>query len=143
RHLRGKTPVDRRHGMSAPLIVAVPSKGRLQEQATAFFARAGLPIRQDRGVRDYAARLGDIRGAAVRFLSAADIAREIGLGSTHLAVTGIDLLHETLGSPAPSEPGPPGSTGPAHVVARLGFGHADVVVAVPAAWIDVSGMADL
>ena len=28
--------------MSAPFVLAVPSKGRLQENAEAFFARAGL-----------------------------------------------------------------------------------------------------
>ena len=28
--------------MSAPLVIAVPAKGRLQEHAEAFFARAGL-----------------------------------------------------------------------------------------------------
>ena len=31
----------RRPGMSAPLILAVPSKGRLQDNAEAFFARFG------------------------------------------------------------------------------------------------------
>jgi ATP phosphoribosyltransferase len=28
--------------MSGPLVLAVPAKGRLQENAEAFFARAGL-----------------------------------------------------------------------------------------------------
>ena len=35
------------------LIVAVPSKGRLQENAFDFFARAGLKLTQGRGARDY------------------------------------------------------------------------------------------
>ena len=39
--------------MSAPLVLAVPSKGRLQENAEAFFARAGLPLVKPRGARDY------------------------------------------------------------------------------------------
>ena len=37
----------------APLVLAVPSKGRLQENAIAFFARAGLEFVQGRGARDY------------------------------------------------------------------------------------------
>ena len=32
-----------------PFVLAVPSKGRLQENATAFFARAGLEFIQGRG----------------------------------------------------------------------------------------------
>ncbi|MBI3274741.1 MAG: ATP phosphoribosyltransferase, partial [Methylocystis sp.] len=31
---------------AAKLVVAVPSKGRLQENAAAFFARAGLELTQ-------------------------------------------------------------------------------------------------
>ena len=39
--------------MSAPLVLAVPAKGRLQENAEAFFARAGLTLVKPRGARDY------------------------------------------------------------------------------------------
>ena len=39
--------------MSAPLVLAVPAKGRLQENAEAFFARAGLTLIKPRGARDY------------------------------------------------------------------------------------------
>ena len=35
------------------LRFAIPSKGRLQERANAFFARAGLRLRQEGGSRDY------------------------------------------------------------------------------------------
>ena len=131
--------------MTEPLIVAVPSKGRLQEQTLAFFERAGLPIRQARGARDYFGTIDGLKGVEVQFRSASEIAREIGAGNVHLAVTGIDLLHETLGgdddsAPAISDEEAPA---PAHVVTRLGFGHADVVVAVPQAWLDVQSMADL
>ena len=37
--------------MSAPFVVAVPSKGRLQENAEAFFTNAGLALAKPRGVR--------------------------------------------------------------------------------------------
>ena len=39
--------------MSETFVLAVPSKGRLQENATAFFGRAGLKLQQGRGARDY------------------------------------------------------------------------------------------
>ena len=45
-----------------PLVIAVPSKGRLQENATAFFARAGLTLVQSRGARDYRGSLACIDG---------------------------------------------------------------------------------
>lgn len=133
--------------MTEPLIVAIPSKGRLQEQTLAFFERSGLAIRQARGARDYFGTVDGVTGASVQFRSASEIAREVGAGNVHLAVTGVDLLHETLDTGhADIRPGtdlaataPP----PAHVVTRLGFGHADVVVAVPQAWLDVQTMADL
>ena len=38
--------------MSGPLVIAVPSKGRLQENAEAFYARAGLNLVKPRGARD-------------------------------------------------------------------------------------------
>jgi ATP phosphoribosyltransferase len=69
----------------------------------------------------------------VAFLSAAEIARELGEGSVHLGVTGLDLLHETVAD----------ADAKVRLLAPLGFGRADVVVAVPEAWIDVWTMEDL
>ena len=43
----------RRGRMSAPFVIAVPSKGRLQQNAQDFFARAGLTLTQPRGAREY------------------------------------------------------------------------------------------
>ncbi len=133
--------------MTDKLIVAIPSKGRLQEQTLAFFERSGLPVRQARGARDYFGTIDGVPGAAVQFRSASEIAREVGAGNVHLAVTGVDLLHETLDTGHDEiRPGADlGNRAPrtAHIVTKLGFGHADVVVAVPQAWLDVSTMADL
>jgi ATP phosphoribosyltransferase len=129
------------------LIVALPSKGRLQEQTLAFLERSGLAVRQARGARDYFGAIDGVPGCQVQFRSASEIARELGAGNVHLAVTGVDLLHETLGPP--HEEIGPGSDldgtapAPAHLVTRLGFGQASLVVAVPQAWLDVLTMADL
>ena len=60
--------------MSAPFVIAVPAKGRLQENAEAFFARAGLQLVKPRGARDYRGAIADLPGVEVAFLSAAEIA---------------------------------------------------------------------
>ncbi|MBN8996782.1 MAG: ATP phosphoribosyltransferase [Rhizobiales bacterium] len=119
--------------MTAPLILAVPSKGRLQENTMAFFARAGLPLEQSGSARSYRGRVAGLRGVEVAFLSASEIAREIGAGAVHLGVTGRDQVEETV----------PDFASRTEMIAPLGFGHADCVVAVPEAWIDVEAMEDL
>ncbi|MDJ0930186.1 ATP phosphoribosyltransferase [Breoghania sp.] len=119
--------------MSDNLIIAIPSKGRLQENTHAFFARAGLAIQRPGGDRNYRGRIKGLDDVEIAFLSASEIAREIAAGSVHFGVTGFDLVHETIDRPDELT----------HLVASLGFGPADVVVAVPKAWIDVVTMADL
>ena len=118
---------------SGPLVIAVPSKGRLQENAAAFFARAGLPVSQARGVRDYRGSLAGIPDAEIVFLSAAEIVTQLASGAAHLGVTGEDLLRESV----------PHAGSRLELITGLGFGHANVVVAVPQSWIDVRTMADL
>jgi ATP phosphoribosyltransferase len=115
------------------LVLAVPSRGRLQENAAAFFARAGLDVVQSRGVRDYRGRIAGVEGVEVAFVSAADIVAQLAAGTAHLGVTGEDLVRETVADPDAKF----------ELLAPLGFGHANVVVAVPQAWIDVKTMADL
>lgn len=115
------------------LIVAVPSKGRLQENANAFFARAGLDVVQGRGARDYRGVLKGVDNVEIAFLSASDITAHLAQGSVHMGVTGEDLVRETI----------PDAQTKVELLTPLGFGHANVVVAVPQAWIDVRGMADL
>ena len=112
------------------LILAVPSKGRLQEQAQAYFADAGLPMAKAAGARGYRATIDGMPEIDVMLLSASEIASALQSGDAHLGVTGEDLIRET-------------GDGRIALVKKLGFGFADVVVAVPEAWIDVSTMADL
>lgn len=115
------------------LIIAIPSKGRLQENTNAFFARSGMQIGKSGGVRGYQGKLAGVSGVEVAFLSATEIVRELIAGSVHLGVTGMDLVREELLR----------INGDLVFVAPLGFGYADVTVAVPRSWIDVSCMADL
>lgn len=115
------------------LVLAVPSKGRLQENAAAFFARAGLKLAQNAGSRDYRGTLVGVPGVELRFLSASEIAGQLASGAAHLGVTGEDLIRESL----------PEADGVVELLTPLGFGEATVVVAVPQAWIDVRAMGDL
>ena len=77
-----------------PLVLAVPSKGRLQENAAAFFARAGLKLAQNTGARDYRGKLVGVPGVEVRYLSASEIAAQLASGAAHLGITGEDLIRE-------------------------------------------------
>ena len=81
--------------MSAPFVLAVPSKGRLQENAEAFFARAGLPLVKPRGARDYRGTIAGI-DVEVAYLSASDITSQLARGAVHLGVTGEDLIRESI-----------------------------------------------
>ncbi|NBN64501.1 ATP phosphoribosyltransferase [Pannonibacter tanglangensis] len=115
------------------LIIGIPSKGRLQENTAEFFAGAGLKIVQPGGDRNYRGAIKGLDSVEIAFLSASEIARELAAGSIHFGITGLDLVHESIATPDKL----------VHVVTPLGFGPADVVVAVPKAWIDVETMADL
>jgi ATP phosphoribosyltransferase len=119
--------------MSAPLIIAVPSKGRLKEQVEAWLADCGVPLAVSGGARGYVASLKGLPGAQVRLLSAGDIAEALDAGEVHLGVTGEDLLRER-GSDIDRR---------VMLLRPLGFGRADLVVAAPKSWLDVDTMADL
>ncbi len=119
--------------MTAPLVVAIPSKGRLQADSNARLAEAGLEVVKSGASRSYRGRIAGLSDVEVAFLSAPEIAREIGIGAVHLGITGIDQVEETV----------PGFSTRTAVMLPLGFGRCDVVVAVPEAWIDVETMEDL
>jgi ATP phosphoribosyltransferase len=118
--------------MSAPLILALPSKGRLKEQTEAWLADCGLPVRALSGERGYAARLDGLAGVEVRLVSAGEIADALMTGGAHLGVTGEDVLRELSLE-----------LERVMLVQALGFGRADLVVAAPKSWIDVDSMADV
>jgi ATP phosphoribosyltransferase len=119
--------------MTSPLVLAVPAKGRLQENAEAFFARSGLALIKPRGARDYRGAVAGLDGVEVAYLSAAEITSQLAAGSVHLGVTGEDLVREMILN----------ADAKVVLIEGLGFGFANVVVAVPQAWIDVRSMADI
>ncbi len=119
--------------MSTPFVVAVPSKGRLQENAEAFFSRAGLTLTKAGGARDYRGTIAGLDNVEIAYLSASEIAANLARGAVHLGITGEDLLRENIVD----------TDNRVAIIQGLGFGNANVVVAVPQAWIDVRTMADL
>jgi len=119
--------------MTAPLVLAVPAKGRLQENAEAFFGRSGVQLVKPRGARDYRGAVAGLDGIEVAYLSASEITTQLAQGAVHMGVTGEDLIREQI----------PDADARVVMIEGLGFGFANVVVAVPQAWIDVRTMADI
>ncbi|MGB2932542.1 MAG: ATP phosphoribosyltransferase [Methyloceanibacter sp.] len=120
--------------MPAPkLSIGVPAKGRLKDAAASLFEQAGLALRKSGHERGYRGIVQGLDGVEVVFLSAAEIVHQLKAGHIHVGITGEDLIRETL----------PDAERSVEFLAPLGFGRADVVVAVPDYWIDVGRMADL
>ena len=113
--------------------LGVPSKGRLMEKTFDWFADRGITLQRSGSEREYAGAVGGIDGVTLMLLSAGEIPRELAAGRIHLGVTGTDLVHEKLALwdqlVTPLE--------------ELEFGHADLIIAVPQAWIDVETLDDL
>jgi len=113
--------------------LGVPSKGRLMEKTFDWFADRGLILSRTGSEREYAGAVEGIEGIDLVLLSAGEIPQELASGRIHLGVTGTDLVQETLVQwDQKVEP-----------LAELGFGFADLVVAVPGAWVDVDTLDDL
>ena len=119
--------------MAAKLLIGIPSKGRLKDAAADLFARSSLALRNKGHERGYRGAISGLNDVEVVYASAAEIVDQLKSGRVHLGVTGEDLIHETIGD----------VDGAVEFLAPLGFGRADVVVAVPDCWIDVVRMADL
>jgi ATP phosphoribosyltransferase len=115
------------------LVLAVPSKGRLMEQTIDMFGKAGLALRKTGNERGYRGEIVGIDNAEVAFISASEIAWYLKTGRAHMGVTGEDLVREQMSD----------ADDRVEFLKALGFGHANVVVAVPDYWIDVCTMADL
>lgn len=115
------------------LRLGVPSKGRLMEQCFDWFAARGVALRRTGAEREYSGAVEGVPGVDLVLVSAGEVARELAAGRLHLGVTGTDLVRE-------------GIAGWERVVAEvapMGFGQADLVLAVPATWTDVETIDDL
>ena len=113
--------------------LGVPSKGRLMEKTFDWFGARGVSLQRTGSEREYAGTVDGIDGVSLILLSAGEIPRELASGRIHLGVTGTDLIQEKLARwdqlVAPVE--------------ELAFGQADLIIAVPQAWVDVDTLRDL
>jgi len=115
------------------LKLGVPSKGRLQEKTIDWFAQHGILLERTGSDREYAGKVQGVENIELVLLSAGEIPKELAAGRIHLGVTGTDLIHEKI-------------AGWPEIVAEiepLGFGFADLILAVPNAWVDVRTIDDL
>ncbi|MEP4036321.1 ATP phosphoribosyltransferase [Pseudophaeobacter sp.] len=115
------------------LKLGVPSKGRLMEKTFDWFAKRGLTLARTGSEREYAGAIEGVEGMELVLLSAGEIPRELAAGRIHLGVTGTDLVQEKL----------PLWEQQLEEMQPLGFGHADLILAVPQCWIDVDTLDDL
>ena len=113
--------------------LGVPSKGRLMEKTFEWFSARGLGLAKDGAEREYAGRVDGIEGLELVLLSAGEIPRELAAGRIHLGVTGSDLVNEKLSN----------IDATVEELAPMGFGGADLIIAVPQFWVDVDTLDDL
>lgn len=115
------------------LKLGVPSKGRLMEKTFEWFGARGVSMRRSGSEREYSGAVDGVEGVELVLLSAGEIPRELAAGRIHMGVTGSDLVREKLADwqDAVTE------------LAPMGFGFADLVIAVPVGWVDVETLDDL
>lgn len=113
--------------------LGVPSKGRLMEATFDWFKARGVTLERTGDEREYAGRVRGAPGVDLVLLSAGEIPRELASGRIALGVTGSDVVQEKLANWQDQ----------VKALAPLGFGHADLVVAVPKTWVDVEDFGDL
>ena len=119
--------------MSGKLVLALPSKGRLMDQCNAALAKAGFTVAKAGPARGYKGEIAGLPDVEVNFVSSSEIAQFLKSGSAHVGITGEDLIHETIAD----------ADQRVEFLKPCGFGRADVVVAVPACWLDVRRLSDV
>ena len=117
-----------------PLVLTVVAKGSLHDGTLDLLDRCFLPIK--RGGRSYAARVAGLPDVEVLLSRADEIPELIASGQAHAGITGLDLVSE-----ANAEPGAQPRV--SIVIDDLRFGRADLVLGVPAVWLDVTTLDDL
>ena len=113
--------------------LGVPSKGRLMDKTFDWFEERGLTLKKTGSEREYSGAVEGIDGVELVLLSAGEIPRELTAGRIHLGVTGSDLVREKI----------PSWETRVTELAGMGFGGADLIIAVPTSWVDVETLDDL
>ena len=112
--------------------LGIPSKGRLMGQTFDWFSQRGINLVRSDSDREYAGHIQGIKNVQLIFLSASEIPRELSSGRLHFGVTGNDVIQEKLVH----------FNQLAKPISELGFGFADLIIAVPSFWVDVDTLDD-
>lgn len=112
--------------------LGIPSKGRLMGQTFDWFSQRGINLVRSDSDREYAGHIKGIKNVQLIFLSASEIPRELSSGRLHFGVTGNDVIQEKLVH----------FNQLAKPISELGFGFADLIIAVPSFWVDVDTLDD-
>ncbi len=115
------------------ITIGLPSKGRLKDNAIAFFDNRGFKVLQNNKERNYFATIENQSNFKIIFLHAKEIIQRLGDGTLDIGISGLDLLKESERNLQDK----------ILIKQKLDFGGAKLVVAVPDDWIDVQTIADL
>lgn len=119
--------------MPDQIRIALPSRGRMEEETLSFLAESGLRVNKV-NPRQYTATLPALPDVLVLFQRARDIAPSVAAGDVDLGITGYDALYETV---------PFDSNAVVVIHEGLGYGECSLVIAVPDEWSEVRSMTDL
>ena len=117
--------------MNKVIKIGLPSKGRLKENSLKILRKNKLFIKDSK--RYYLSEIKNFEQNEIIFSHAREIIERLSDNSIDIGISGYDLLKESL----------PGIQRNIQINSRLNFGFAELVVAVPDAWIDVQTIADL
>jgi ATP phosphoribosyltransferase len=111
-------------------ILTLPSKGAIAQPTLDFLRDCGLRVEKP-NPRQYTGVIKGIPNLHVLFQRVTDVLYKVSDGTAHLGITGLDVVREH-------------SQNDVIVIHdSLGYGHCELVVAVPESWIDVDSFADL
>ncbi len=119
--------------MPEQIRLALPSKGRMEQETLDFLADCGLRVHKP-NPRQYTATIPALPDVMILFQRARDIPLSVAAGDVDLGITGYDTLFDTtLADPR------------AVIVVHeaLGYGECKLALAVPDDWDDVRTVADL
>lgn len=116
--------------MSEMFTLALPSKGVIAEPTDTFLKEAGLKVSKP-NPRQYTGKISRLPALNVLFQRVKDVVYKVADGTAQLGITGLDVVQENW------------SDNLIILHDKLGYGHCDLVVAVPEAWVDVENILDL
>ncbi len=114
------------------LRFALPSKGTLYDPTFQLLERCGLRVSRP-NLKQYTARIATLPDAEVLFHRPSDIVAKVAAGDVDLGIAGLDLVREEAGD----------DQNLVVIEPDLGYARADLVLAVPEAWVDVQGWLDI